>query len=87
MAKYRVQIADRALKEAQRLPIDVRVRLVQGIEDLADEPRPPGSRKLSGHPGFRIRKGPYRVLYTVDDDARVIRVYRMGHRRDVYRTL
>lgn len=85
MGRYRVQIADRALKEAMRLPADVRARLVEGVEDLAANPRPPGSRKLSGHPGYRIRKGPYRVLYTVDDVELVIRVYRMGHRREVYR--
>ncbi|MBI2901867.1 MAG: type II toxin-antitoxin system RelE/ParE family toxin [Planctomycetes bacterium] len=47
-------------------------------------PRPPRAKRLVGKAGYRIRRGDYRILYVVDDDARRIRVYRIGHRRDVY---
>ena len=84
---YRVEIADRALKEAKALPRDVRERLVAALDDLSAEPRPPSARKLTNHPGYRVRKGDYRILYTIDDEARVVRVFRMGHRREVYERL
>lgn len=35
---------------------------------------------------FIARRGTYRVIYRIDDDARVVTVVDMGHRRDVYRT-
>ncbi len=46
---------------------------------------PPGARKLTGQEGYRIRKGGYRILYVIDDAAALVRVYRIGHRREVYR--
>jgi len=84
---YRVELADRALKEAKALPRDVRQRLVATLDDLAVDPRPPGAKRLTNHPGYRVRKGDYRILYVIDDDKRVIRVLRMGHRRDIYSRL
>jgi len=35
--------------------------------------------------GYRIRVGVYRIIYEVDDAARVVTVYRIRHRREVYR--
>jgi mRNA interferase RelE/StbE len=32
-----------------------------------------------------MRVGDYRMLYTIDDDARVVTVFAIGHRREVYR--
>ena len=52
---------------------------------LADDPRPPASRPLRGRPGYRLRVGDHRVVYTVDDGVLTIVVVTVGHRRDVYR--
>lgn len=87
MPDYRVDIADRALKEAMALPAEVRKRLVHAMDDLSKDPRPPAAKRLTGHPGYRVRKGNYRILYTIDEEARTIRIYRLGHRKDVYRRL
>jgi mRNA-degrading endonuclease RelE of RelBE toxin-antitoxin system len=35
---------------------------------------------------FCTRRGTYRIIYRIDDDARVVTVLDVGHRRDVYRT-
>jgi mRNA interferase RelE/StbE len=49
-------------------------------------PRPPGSKKLAGSKNeWRIRVGDYRVLYDIADKVRIVRVYRVRHRRDVYK--
>ena len=56
------------------------------IEALADEPRPPGVKKLVGSEHiYRIRVGDYRVIYGIDDRALLLLVQRIRHRSDVYR--
>lgn len=77
----------RARRELLALPADVRQLLSDTIDDLALVPRPRGAKKLTGRNGYRVRRGAYRVLYTVDDMLRLVRIYRAGHRRDVYRRL
>ena len=43
-------------------------RIISKIELLAKNPRPRGSRKLSGgNDEWRIRVGNYRAIYTIDD--------------------
>ncbi len=74
-----------AAKELDTLPTKDRRRLVERILSLADEPRPHGSQKLSGHDKYRLRQGRYRVVYLIDDAAREVTIFKVGHRRDVYR--
>jgi mRNA interferase RelE/StbE len=82
---YRVLILRRAQKELGALPENVFERLVRAIRELAEMQRPPGSRKLSGREGWRIRVGDYRVIYEIDDAARSVTILHVGHRKDVYR--
>jgi mRNA interferase RelE/StbE len=74
-----------AVKELEALPAKDRRKIVPRIEGLASEPRPHGCERLSGLEQYRVRQGDYRVVYSVDDDARVVLVVKIGHRRDVYR--
>ena len=85
MASYRLLIKPSAVKELEALPAKDRRRLVQRLQTLSDDPRPPGCEKLSGHPLYRIRQGNYRVLYSVEDEALVVLVIKVGHRREVHR--
>ncbi|MGP8061008.1 MAG: type II toxin-antitoxin system RelE family toxin [Acidimicrobiales bacterium] len=58
---------------------------VQGVIGLlADDPRPPASRPLRGRPGYRVRVGDYRIIYTIADEVLLIVVVALGHRREVY---
>ena len=52
---------------------------------LADEPRSLGCQKLSGEDKYRLRQGNYRVVYLIEDGAQAVVVFKVGHRRDVYR--
>ena len=85
MASYSLLIKPSAIKELEALPAKDPRKIVSRIEGLASEPRPPGCEKLSGLEQYRVRQGDYRVVYGVDDDARVVIVVKIGHRRDVYR--
>ncbi len=85
MKKYTVLLernAERALHDLARSDVGL---ISDSLDALESDPRPPGVKKLLKQEGYRIRKGKYRVLFTVDDAARLVRVYRIGHRRDVYR--
>lgn len=71
-----------------KLPRDIQHRLDPALLALADNPRPPGCKKLQGREEtYRIRVGDYRVIYRVEDDRLIVLVIEIGHRRDVYRGL
>lgn len=84
---YQVDILRRAQKELAALPADTYERLKRELWKLADEPRPSGARKLLAREGWRLRVGRYRVIYQIDDGAKVITILHVGHRKDVYRDL
>ena len=86
MAKYSLDIKRSAAREIEDLPSKKERRLVVGrIAKLADEPRPSGSEKLVGDDRYRVRQGPYRILYQTDDSVREVSIIKVGHRREVYR--
>ena len=86
MARHSIEISRTAEKQLKRLNRDNQRRVVKAIVALAEDPRPPGSRKLAGYDDvFRIRVGPYRVLYSVSEKKLVIIILKIGHRKDVYR--
>ena len=85
-AKYRVEITPSAQRELSKLPKNVQKRVDERIQALAENPRPPGSKKLEGEDGFhRIRVGDYRIVYQIKDKVLLVLVIRIGNRREVYR--
>jgi mRNA interferase RelE/StbE len=63
-------------------------RVNAAILALADDPYPPGSKKLQGEANlYRVRVGDYRVLYRIEDERLIVLVVNIGHRRDIYRSL
>jgi mRNA interferase RelE/StbE len=86
VSKYKVEVARRAVRALAALPRREQQRVRAAIDLLADDPRPPACRKLSGEASaYRVRVGDYRIVYEVLDDRLVVHVVRVGHRRDVYR--
>ncbi len=86
MASYRIEWKRSAVKELKKLPRLGVKRVLQAVENLSIDPRPPGSRKLFGAKRtYRIKVGVYRVIYAVESDILVIEVIKVGHRKDVYR--
>ena len=82
---YSLVIKKSAERELRAIPKEDLRRIVDRARALADNPRPSGSEKLSGQEQYRIRQGDYRILYTLDDKARVVEIVKIGHRREVYR--
>jgi mRNA interferase RelE/StbE len=85
VASYRLLIKPSATKELEALPLKDRRRVIRRVRALAEDPRPPGSEKLTGLELHRVRQGDYRVLYDVAAAARTVTIIKIGNRRDVYR--
>lgn len=73
MTRYEITFARSARRELEALEARLVARIWARIQRLANDPRPPGCRKLQGEEGlWRIRVGDYRVVYEVKDDAKVV---------------
>jgi mRNA interferase RelE/StbE len=84
--KYKVSIKRSAVKEIEAIPQKKeRQRIIRRIGQLAEDPRPPGSKKLSGNDKYRVRQGTYRIVYSIEDNELIVVVVKVGHRIDVYR--
>jgi mRNA interferase RelE/StbE len=82
---YIIIIENKAQKDFLKLspPFDTTVK--KHIDALEKDPRPHGVKKLSGSDdSYRIRIGDYRILYSIDDRRKVISIFRIRHRREVY---
>ena len=85
MAKYSLEIKQSAQKELDALDDALFTQIDRKILALADNPRPSGCKKLKGYKDqWRIRSGDWRVLYIIEDAAKLISVTRIAHRREVY---
>jgi len=82
---YEIFILRSAQKALADLPERDYQRVCRAITALRDNPRPPGSKKLTGREGWRLRIGAYRVIYEVDDTQQRVTILAIGHRRDIYR--
>jgi mRNA interferase RelE/StbE len=83
---YRVLLESAAEKDLGRLSPELHDRVIGSIQKLAANPRPPGCRKLAGSMNdWRIRVSDHRIIYEIEDQACIVRVNRVRHRREVYR--
>ncbi len=83
---YDVEIVPAAKRQIKKLSKPVQKLIVERLEELAINPRPPSVLKMEGEEGFyRVRVGDYRIIYEIQDRAFLIIVVKVGHRGDVYR--
>ena len=88
MASYKLRIKKSAAKELEAISRKSdRQRVAKRIQSLAENPRPPGCKKLSGSERYRIRQGSYRIVYAIEDDELIVYVVKIGDRKSVYRAL
>ena len=81
---YTVIFKSSAEREFQNLSPQVQTRIADALVLLEHNPRPPNCKKLRARPGYRVRIGDYRVVYTVDDHSHSVRILAVGHRREIY---
>ena len=82
---YSIRIKGSATKELGRLAKPARERIIEAIDRLAENPFLGNALKGELRGLRRIRVGEYRVLYEMQDDALIVLVIRVAHRRNAYR--
>lgn len=84
---YTIIYVSTAEKELNKLPENDFIKLQRAINSLSGNPFPPGHIKLEGTKEklYRIRKGNYSVIYSVEKNIITITILKIGHRKDVYR--
>lgn len=88
MAEFSITFARSARKDLERLAPEIADRILDKLEGLAVNPRPPAASKLKGNQGlWRLRVGDYRVVYSLNDERQSVDVSHVRHRREIYRGL
>ena len=85
MAEYRVYFRESVEKDFSVIPKKDLRKILNRIEALAKDPRPPGHDKLTGQERYRLRQGWYRIVYSIQDKELTVWVVKVGHRKDIYR--
>ncbi len=82
--KYRVIIPKSVARELKKLPRGDIARLFSAIESLGSDPKPPGCVKLKTKDlgEYRVRVGPYRILYDAHDDEMVVAIIAVKRRAE-----
>jgi mRNA interferase RelE/StbE len=81
-----VLVAPPARRQIDRLPISVAAAVIETFDAIASNPRRLGKPlrfELEGY--LSARRGPYRIIYRIDDATRSITVVAVAHRSDIYR--
>jgi mRNA interferase RelE/StbE len=81
--QYAVQFKPRAVKDIEKLSSQLQTKIINGIEIMTDDLMGDVKRLTNFTPEYRLRVGDYRVLFEIENES--IIVYRVRHRRDVYR--
>ena len=84
MSPYRIELRPAAIRALKRIHPEDKERVQGAIALLGQDPRPPKAIALSGRPGYRVRVGDYRIIYTIQDDVLLVVVVNPGHRREIY---
>ena len=85
MANYKIYFKRSVEKDLSSIPSKDVQRIMNRIEQLATNPRPPECEKLTGENRYRLRQGRYRILYSLQDKDLTIWIVKVAHRKDVYR--
>jgi mRNA interferase RelE/StbE len=83
---WRLVVTGPARRQFDRLPISLAAAVLETLDAIEKNPQRLGKRLALEHEGRRsARRGPYRIIYELLEEERIVRVIAIGHRRDIYR--
>jgi len=86
--KYRIEVKRTAAKALKKISKSEQKRIIKAIDSLAENLPNLDTTKMKGNnPFHKIRVGDYRIVYEIQDDVLLILIVKIGHRKDVYRSL
>lgn len=86
MNMFSIEYSKAARKALKSMPRNTARLVMEKIEALAADPFAPNNnvRKLTNHPGYRLRVGDWRVVYLLQEQSLLIAVVRIAPRGEVY---
>lgn len=85
---YRIEVKRSAAKALWKIPKADQKRIADKIDSLAQNPLDPTATKMKGNnPFYKVRVGDYRIIYEIQEEVFIILVIKIGHRKDVYKSL
>ena len=81
---YELQYKKKAIKALAKINDPYYSAIITAIDELAQNPRPFGYKKLTGRNGYRIRVGTYRIIYDIFDTNLIIEIVNIGSRGEIY---
>ena len=84
---YKIELNRKAQRSLGRLPKGDFDAVLDAVKGLANSPRPKGVEKIKSAGLWRVRQGDYRIVYSIDDSQKTVTVLRIGHRREIYKSL
>lgn len=85
---YSFEIDTAAARKVRKLPADIRSLVKERLAALIDDPRPHNAIRLKGTTnGWRIRVGKMRILYKIEEQAKLVVVYDVDSRDNAYKDL
>jgi mRNA interferase RelE/StbE len=85
MVSYKVFLRETVVDDLKAIPKKDVKKIYQRIGQLALDPRPHGSEKLTDQERYRIRQGNYRIVYSIQDDELTVWIVKVSDRKDIYR--
>ena len=82
--RYDVELKPRAMKDLRRIAKPDAVQIAAALDELKNDLHGDVKRLTNFTPEYRLRIGDYRALFEIEQPNRIV-VYRVRHRRDVYR--
>ena len=85
--KYKVVFEKKYVKDLKHIHPTYHKIVMESALSLGENPRPNGYLKLKGSDDlFRVRVGPYRIIYTIQAEKLIVLVLEIGDRKDIYKS-
>ena len=81
--KYEIKFEKRAFQELNKLDEFIARRIFKDIKSLQDGFKSKDVKRLKGRDTYRLRVGNYRVLMEIDKN--LIKIFKIGHRKNIYK--
>lgn len=83
---FKITFSKNADKVLRRMPHNIALTIGKKIKELANNPhRMRNVKKLTNHPGYRLRVGEWRIIYSVNENELLIHIINVKTRGEVYK--
>lgn len=83
---YLITFSKQADKALRKMPSNIAQNIVKKIKKLSINPDiMKNVKKLTDHPGFRLRSGDWRIIYVINKNEKLIQIVKIKTRGDVYK--